>query len=264
MASEQDPQQDDRQFEVPQGSFDIQRYPAPEPNLLGWDSADEYVLNWLSEQDGAADGKVCVINDRFGALAIALAGRRPQSWSDSHLAQRGLSANLERNGLDGDDVTFVPSSFVPEGPLKLVILKIPKALAELEDQLARLRPQLADDAVIVAAGMTKHVHTSTIELFEKYIGPTSTSLAKKKARLIIPVVSSETADPAVPELAEYTTAEGLTIRAHGPVFSHESLDSGTRLLLDSIPVFSGGEAASSSLSPTTRMRNPSNGKSTKS
>ncbi len=42
--------------------------------------------------------------------------------------------------------------------------------------------------VVVGAGMVKHIHTITLEIFEKVIGPTVTSLAKKKARFCRPSV----------------------------------------------------------------------------
>ncbi|MEZ5228898.1 MAG: hypothetical protein R2710_20220 [Acidimicrobiales bacterium] len=42
------------------------------------------------------------------------------------------------------------------------------------------------DSVIVAGGMVKSIHRSTLEAFESIVGLSPTSLAKKKARLIHP------------------------------------------------------------------------------
>ncbi|WP_315981168.1 hypothetical protein [Aliamphritea spongicola] len=65
-------------------------------------------------------------------------------------------------------------------PADLVILKITKSLAQLEDQLHRIRPLLSENTRVLAAGMVKAIHTSTLDLFGKIIGPTHTSLAKKR------------------------------------------------------------------------------------
>ena len=46
--------------------------------------------------------------------------------------------------------------------------------------------------VVVGTGMVKEIHTSTLNLFERILGPTKTSLAEKKARLIF-----TTPDPAL-------------------------------------------------------------------
>ena len=232
---------EDRRFEVPQGSFDLQRFPAPEPNLLAWDGADTLLLEWLAEREQPLVGPICVVNDRFGALALALAAERPQVWSDSFITRQGISANAGRNGLSEDAITFVPSSSEPEGPLATVLIKVPKSLAELEDQLSRLRPLLAPGATVVAGGMTKHIHNSTIELFDRYIGAATTSLAKRKARLIFASVDESTLDTPPPEPALFETREGLEVVGLGPVFSRESIDIGTSLLLDAIPKFPAGE-----------------------
>ena len=42
----------------------------------------------------------------------------------------------------------------------------------------------AFDIIIVGAGMVRDVHTSTLDLCKRLIGPTHTSLAQNKARLI--------------------------------------------------------------------------------
>ncbi len=232
---------EDIRFEVPQGTLELERYPSPEPNLRAWDGADTLLLEWIAERDQPLAEPVCIVNDRFGALALTLASTRPHTWSDSFVSQKALESNAARNGLSVEEITFVPSSSEPDGPFKTAVIKVTKSLAELEDQLSRLRPHLADDCLVVAGGMTKQIHTSTLQLFEKYIGPTTTSLAKRKARLIFATVDDETefVNPAEP--AVFETDEGHEVIGHGPVFSRDSLDVGTRLLLEALPTFGEGE-----------------------
>jgi 23S rRNA (guanine1835-N2)-methyltransferase len=88
--------------------------------------------------------------------------------------------------------------------------------------------------------MTKDVHRSTISLFEAAIGPTPTSLARKKARLLLATV-----DPALdpgPGLApvRWTTTEGVDVTSLPGVFSASGLDVGTRLLLGHLPTIEAG------------------------
>ena len=126
-----------------------------------------------------------MLNDGFGALAVALAGRRrPSSVSDSYVASSPPGATSTANGIDPSSVTLLGSFDPVPDRIDLLLVKVPKSLALLDDQLRRLRPHLHEGSVVIGAAMTKHLHTSTLEVFERRIGPTTTSLARKKARLV--------------------------------------------------------------------------------
>ena len=225
-------------IDVPQGQFDLARYPHRDGSpLRAWDAADEYVLDHVA--DHAIDGAQClVVNDSFGALAIALAatGKAVQSWCDSHLAHTGAYFNALNNDVHGVMENLVPSTEVPEGPIDVAIIKVPRTKALLEHQLRTLRPHLAPSAKVLGAGMTKLVHTSTMELFGSTIGTTTSSLARKKARLIFAEVDTDSAAvDASPYPTAFETESGLVLTNHANVFSRERLDIGTRLLLDNLP-----------------------------
>jgi hypothetical protein len=89
-------------MQVPQGNFALQRRPRRRRELLrAWDAADEYLLREVAAQGQLAGGtRVLLINDSFGALAVALAPRAPQSWSDSFLSQLATRDNLSANNID--------------------------------------------------------------------------------------------------------------------------------------------------------------------
>ena len=72
-------------LKVPQGEFQLSRYPKRKNELLrAWDAADEYLLNYLDENKLALqDSSVLVINDGFGALTCCLANKRITNWGDS-------------------------------------------------------------------------------------------------------------------------------------------------------------------------------------
>ncbi len=220
------------------GQFNLSRYPKRKrEQLRAWDAADEYLLKHLEEEGLSPENKsVLVVNDQFGGLAIPLSKYSPMVISDSWLAHRGITANAQDNTIDPSTITLCSSLDYPEGAFDLVLLKIPKSLAMLEDQLIRLRPLLSTSTIVVAAGMVKSIHTSTLKLFEKYLGPTKTSLAYKKARLIFPQLDLKKERAPSPYPSQYKLENTpYQIINHAGVFSRDSLDIGTRFLLQHLP-----------------------------
>ena len=223
---------------VPQGEFQLARFPPRRKELLrAWDAADEYLLHQVADEGLCGpDSSLLIANDSFGALSVALAKQHPVMWSDSWLARQGTLANLQANGLSTQPIELLDSLQVPSGRLDLVLIKVPKSLAMLEDQLYRLRPHLHAGSRVIAAGMVKQIHTSTLKLFERIVGPTHTSLARKKARLIFcqydPVL-----EPGNNPYPSHYILEGTDYRItnHAAVFSRQSLDIGTRFFLEHIP-----------------------------
>jgi 23S rRNA (guanine1835-N2)-methyltransferase len=224
-------------MDVAQGSFNLQRVPKDSnPTLRAWDAADEYLLNHLVENNVDLSGRVLLANDSFGALAVALAPLSPTSWGDSLSGHQAMEANLAANALSGP--TALRSDEDPTGPIDVALIKIPKHNGLLEDQLHRLRPLLSADSVVIAAGMVKNVHTSTLDLFQSIVGPTRTSLAKKKARLAFVELDGDK-DPGPNPWPMTWTHDGLKVVNRGGVFSARKLDIGTRFLLENLPVVAG-------------------------
>jgi len=116
-----------------------------------------------------------------------------------------------------------------------VLVRVPKTLALLEEQLIRLHGQLAPGARVIAAGMLKHLPRAAGDLLERHIGPVQASLAVKKARLLF---ATPEARPAVasPYPSRYRLdAPPLTLVNHANVFCREGLDIGTRAFLPHLP-----------------------------
>jgi 23S rRNA (guanine1835-N2)-methyltransferase len=222
----------------PQGQFSLKRLPQqPRELLQAWDAADEYLLTHISDLAQLQQKpRILIINDSFGALTVALNQYQPTAISDSFLSQDATRLNLEFNGLDGAATVLASSIEYPAALFDLVLIKVPKTLALLEDELIRLRPLITTDTQIIVAGMVKGMPASVWKLLERIIGPTTTSLAKKKARLIF-----VTPDPSLPlQQSPYPGCyilEGTQYQIcnHANVFSRESLDIGTRLFLKHIP-----------------------------
>lgn len=223
---------------VPQGEFKLSRYPRrKQEKLRAWDAADEYLLQQIDEEKLLSpDCRILIINDQFGALSTALGRYQTTMISDSWLAHTGTDANLKDNTCSDTDVTILDSLSIPDGVYDLVLIKVPKSLAMLEDQLYRLRPHLHVNSRIIAGGMVKAIHTSTLKLFEKLLGETKTSLARKKARLIFPQFDANLNVGASPYPGSYILENSEhRIYNHAGVFSRDSLDIGTRFLLANLP-----------------------------
>ncbi len=224
-------------LESPYARLDLIRQPEqPNEPLQAFDAADEYLLTQLHEQQLPAGSRVLILNDSFGALACALAQQAEVTSSgDSHLAHLALEKNLQRNGLAADSVTFVPASEAVRGPFDRVLIRVPKTLALLGEQLIRLHGQLAPGAQVIAAAMIKHLPRAAGDLLEKYIGPVQASLAVKKARLLT-ATPVEKAAPVSPYPTRYRLDQpAIELLNHANLFCREDLDIGTRAFLPHLP-----------------------------
>jgi 16S rRNA (guanine1207-N2)-methyltransferase len=224
-------------LDSPFAQLDLIRQPEQQNEpLQAFDAADEYLLAYLAEQQPGADTRVLVLNDGFGALAASLVGKvKVTSSGDSFLALQALEKNLARNGLPFDAVPIVPASEPLTGPFDRVLIKVPKTLALLEEQLIRLQEQLAPGAQVIAAAMVKHLPRAAGDLLERYIGPVQASLAVKKARLLIatPQTRPTTASPYPTRY--WLDEPKIELLNHANVFCREGLDIGTRAFLPHLP-----------------------------
>ncbi|MFF2044878.1 methyltransferase [Kitasatospora sp. NPDC058170] len=243
-------------FSTPWGTHDLTRFPEdPREQLRAWDAADEYLLRHLAGEGDSAQGAatdldgraVVVLGDRWGALTTALADHRPTGIGDSHLALRATAANLARRGAAPDAVRLLSTRDTPPGRIDVLLVRVPKSLALLEDQLHRLAPAMHPGTVVIGTGMVTEIHTSTLRLFERILGPTRTSLAVRKARLIF-CAPDPALDPgpspwprsyALP--GDIGPASGRTVTNHAGTFCAEHLDIGTRFLLGHLPTAAPGD-----------------------
>lgn len=224
------------QFELGTLRLELERYPQQENStqLQAWEAADEYLLQSIDTQN-LSGRPVLIFNDTFGALACALQEFAPFSSSDSYMSQLATRHNLELNGIDPGQVTLLGSlDDLPDAPA-LVIFRIPKTLALLEHQLQALRNVVKPDTVIIAGAKVRDVHNSTMQLFERIIGPTKTSLAWKKARLIHCTVADlpQADTPIVSEWPLVGTQYQIVNQAN--VFSRTGLDIGARFFMQYLP-----------------------------
>ncbi len=225
-----------KEIQLVTGSYSLERLPkTTKGDLRAWDAADELLLNTIIESHlEKVDKPILIINDSFGALACALHQYPRHSWGDSYLAHLATLENFQLNELDDDKYLAIPSNEDLKQTYNLVIIKIPKTLGLLEDQLSRLKAHINADTTIIASAMSKHIHTSTLKTFERFIGTTTTSRATKKARLIFASNDNEDVYKSPYPKTITDDALNLTLINHANVFAKDKLDMGSRFLIEQL------------------------------
>lgn len=225
-------------FTVNAESCTLQRYPLRNNDpLRAWDAADEYLLQHLFDNNIlSCDKRILIANDNFGALSVPLSSFAADTFTDSYIAENSIQQNQLNSANPDQLVSFVHSTEKLKLIYDIIIIKIPKNQSFLEDLLCRIKSCVTPSTIIIAAGMVKTIHRSTLQLFKSLIGPTTTSLAKKKARLIFSQVNSELSITTTPYPKSYQLEEyKIAVVNHANVFSRQKLDIGTRFFLENIP-----------------------------
>ncbi|GAB5379872.1 MAG: methyltransferase [Aliiglaciecola sp.] len=225
-------------FDLLGKSLKLYRYPKrfAHPSWQAWDAADELLIEHISSHPNfSQDNSLLVVNDDFGALTTWFADHPVVHVSDSYVAQRACQLNVIGNQLDDNNIRYLDSlSALPK--CDWVVIKIPKTLALLEQQLINIRAVIDDSTQIVAAAKAKSIQKSTLALFEKYIGDPRTSLARKKSRLIFCDKNLNNGSPVSPFPTLWKTDDGLfEIANHANVFARQQMDIGARFLLQHLP-----------------------------
>ncbi|MDE1227425.1 methyltransferase [Vibrio aestuarianus] len=216
-------------------SLSLHRFPKrANETLQAWDAGDEYVINYVEEQGLDAGKRILILNDSFGALSCWFSqNHHVTMMSDSFISHRGTLKNLHNNG--GNEIElFTTMDDIPQH-IDLVLFQLPKSNRHLIWQLVQLRNQLPTSCPVIAVNKAKEIHTSTLKLFEKYLGETTTSLAWKKHRLVFSVPNC-TPIQEVNSFVEWDVdGESIHLKNLPNVYSGESLDLGARFLLQHLP-----------------------------
>ncbi len=232
-------------FAAPNGELVLQRIPVSTKSpLRAWDRADLLIAQLVDGEHGGFglvgdEDSLLIVGDGFGALTCALRSHDPVVCMESAAGREALDLNLQANDLD----RLAPMSILEltdgeHGQFDVVIMKIPKSISELRDALFRIRPLLARDARVIAAGMDKHIPESVEQVLEEVIGPARRALATGRARHFEATFDSFQKVGDNPWPATWR-AHGATLTNHGGGFSPGTIDSGTNFLLRTVGNFAG-------------------------
>ena len=211
----------------------LRRFPDVEaPNLQAWDGTDELLVQRALAAD-VPGTDIAVIGDEYGAITLALtdAGFRGiRVHQDSATGRLSLARNAKSLGLTGFVGHELDRSLL-EGA-RLVLLQLPKALAELEEVADAVARWAASDVVLVSGGRVKHMTLMQNEVLGRRFKGVQPQRAERKSRLLMasgprPVPEA----PPYPQHAEHPQF-GLTLASHGGAFAASRIDIGTRVLLE--------------------------------
>ncbi|WP_432559565.1 class I SAM-dependent methyltransferase [Granulicoccus sp. GXG6511] len=189
------------------------------------DPVDRLILDESPEPDGP----VLVVDAPELATAASARGWAVWGYADSLLLEQRFDVPMiDRWPGDAD-------GGAPDADIELILLRLPKAVAALEEYAQRFA-LLPRDVRLVAGGRVKHMTHAMNEALATRFGTVRASLGRQKSRVL------HAADPIPGPLDFPRTAQhpelDLTLAAHGATFAGTRIDPGTRLLttvLDRLP-----------------------------
>lgn len=215
------------------GKLDLIRFPVPQDySLQAFSTAETYLLDHIAQKYRGALNP-WVINDTFGALTLALASYHPVWIGYNWTAKHAFHENAIRNNLPETPSIWLDDDNWPMNP-GFVVLSIPKELDLLEQQLSLITKNAPAGVPVMASGMTRNIHTSTIRLFESYLGDVVSSLAWKKARLVTGTTHGEKSSPKLIQTSYLDPRSGAIVVSLPGVFSADHPDPGSSLLAHAV------------------------------
>ncbi|WP_223623743.1 class I SAM-dependent methyltransferase [Microbacterium sp. EST19A] len=209
----------------------LRRWPDVEAdNLQAHDVTDTLLVERALALD-VPGHEIAVIGDEYGAVTLALtdAGRHGiRVHQDLATGRRALRRNAEELGLGGFASHELDAELLAGA--RLVLLQLPKSLAELEEIADAVARWAAPDAVLVAGGRVKHMTLGQNEVLGRSFAHVQAERAERKSRLV--VASEPLPVPAARPYPVTAAHDGLILVAHGGAFAGARLDIGTRTLLE--------------------------------
>lgn len=252
-------------FFVNDKQLKLSRFPLAQVNrsLQAWDASDEYLLNHIKdEQLISPTARVLIFNDAFGALTTSfctpldfnlpnilpsnLPSKKTDVYciNDSYVSSQGIVHNMSQNQLNDANITQLNSLESLPINIDVILFKIPKSKSLLIEQLIQIKNTIEQNSadkktIFIAADRAKEIHSSTLTLFERYLGTTTTSLAVKKARLVFCQFDQKQINkspfPTVWPITNQVLKQDFIISNHANVYAREKLDIGARYFIENLP-----------------------------
>ncbi|WP_196157848.1 class I SAM-dependent methyltransferase [Reinekea sp. G2M2-21] len=160
-------------------SYRLNRIPQ-DASLQAWNAADELFLK--RHHSTLPLGNLLLINDHFGALAIALAEKSVNWWHYSTMSAEALRMNCELNNIPEP---VILNGLVQEiNKYQTIVIQIPKSTNLFAWQLEQAIQHMPDNARVYALGMVKHISAGHIAVMNTLFKDSNPGRAEKKARVI--------------------------------------------------------------------------------
>lgn len=189
----------------------------------------------------ASDGGVVVLDDPTGGLtteATVLFGLRDVRVNcDSLLAETAVVDRLVDRNLTSR-VRVVADLGEAVRDATLVLMRLPKSLAALDEIAELITIGAAPEVRIFASGRTKHMSMGMNTTLARHFSTVTVSLGRQKSRVLRASKPHNSVDDdrvsSYPRSKRHEDVD-LEIYAHGAAFAGTEIDHGTRLLLDHLP-----------------------------
>jgi len=160
-------------------SYRLSRIPQ-DSQLQAWNAADELFMNRCAALDLNFQSTL-IVNDSFGALAVALNNAEIDWWNDSAMSLAALKSNVSRNNKQQPNVV---SSLTGQKKYESVIIQMPKSLKLFRWQLEQIVKNGSPSLKVYVLCMVKHVGQGHIKAMQSLFSGSNPGKAEKKARVI--------------------------------------------------------------------------------
>lgn len=204
-------------------------------NLFAVDAADRLLLDTAGESvPNVSARRVTVIGDRYGALTLGLQVQYGATGirvhQDSYTGELALDRNASSVGMSGAHTHHALDRSLLSGA-DLVLLQLPRSLAELTEIAEAIAAHADPGVVVLAGGRDKHMAPAMNTVLRSSFETVTAGRGRQKARVLTaskPVPSETRSYPVTAVLEDLD----LTVVAHGAVFAGAKLDVGTRFLTE--------------------------------
>ena len=214
-------------------------------NLQAWDATDRLLLDTAADLLAAGDlhpgSRLAIVGDRYGALTLGALALDTASWTgparvhqDLITGEHALRTNAGKLGVAGGFEQLPLGAGLLSGA-SVVLLQLPKSLAELEEIADAVARHAAPDVVLLAGGRVKHMGLGMNAVLERHFSVVQPQRARQKSRILLARGPRPATGAPLFPVTDVNTELGLTVCAHGAVFAGAGLDIGTRFLLEFLP-----------------------------
>jgi 16S rRNA (guanine1207-N2)-methyltransferase len=200
--------------------------------LAGEDAVDRILLHELDASGPLGNRYAVAVDDVTGALSAGLAtrhvGGRVSRCHDSLITERAVTARLTRLSLEVSAVQLGPETF---RDAELVLLRLPRSLAALDELAKAIARQAAPTVRVLAGGRVKHLTHGMNDVLARHFGQVNASLGRQKSRVLRASEPIRDGPSTQPATRRHDDLGGVTVCAYGGAFAGSSIDLGSRFLI---------------------------------
>ncbi len=209
----------------------LERYPLlTNDNFLAWDSADEYIINEVSNNYSNLS-RVLIIEDDFGAISLGIQAEEIFLVNDSILSQKGIKHNLQINNKKVSNTTFISPYDSFPSDIDLIIIKIPKINKYLEFLLNKVNKTYNAKTKIILGARVKYLNSTIYSYCKLYLSDFCYSLSWKKSKIITASLKENVEKK---DFVKHLAAYDLNLINYPNLFSSDKVDIGSSFLLDNL------------------------------